>query len=54
MSTTKIWLVKQFDMKDLDDVSCVVEIQIICDGKKMSIALFQYSYIDKILIRFNM
>ena len=54
MSTTKVWLTKQFNMKDLSKENYVFRIQIIRERKNMLIALSQTSHVNKILSRFNM
>ena len=54
LSSVKVWLTKQFDMKDLGEASYVLGIQIFRDQKNKMIALSQASYIDKILERYEM
>ena len=54
MKTSKVWLVKEFDMKDLGKANYVLGIQIIHDQKNKPIAFTQTLYIDKILSRCNM
>ena len=54
LSEVKIWLAKQFDMKDLGEAAYVLGIQILRDRKNRQIALSQASYIDKMLSRYVM
>ena len=54
LSSIKIWLSSQFQMKDLGDVSYVLSIKLMRDRKNRRLALSQASYIEKILVRFNM
>ena len=54
LSNIKKWLAEQFQMKDLGEASYVLGIQIIRDRKNRLLALFQASYIDKVLIHFLM
>ena len=54
LSSVKLWLTKQFDMKDLGEANFVLGIQIFRDRKNKMIALSQAGYIDKILRRFAM
>ena len=51
---TKRFLSKQFEMKDLGDVSFVLGIQIYQDRSRGILRLSQKSYIDKVLKRFVM
>ena len=51
---TKRFLAKKFDMKDLDDTSFVLEIQIHRDQFQDTLGLLQKSYIEKVLKRFSM
>ena len=41
-------------MKDIGEANYILGIQILRDKKNMRIALYQVSYIDKILVRFAM
>ena len=54
LSGVKDWLHKQFDMKDLGEGNYILGIKLIRDRKNKLLALSQASYIDKILVRFNM
>ena len=54
LSGVKDWLHKQFDMKDLGEANYILGIKLIRDRKNKLLALSQASYIDKILVRFNM
>ena len=54
LSGVKDWLPKQFDMKDLGEANYILGIKLIRDRKNKLLALSQASYIDKILVRFNM
>ena len=54
LSGVKDWLHKQFDMKDLGEANYILGIKLIRDRKNKLLALSQVSYIDKILVRFNM
>ena len=54
LSSVKVWLAEQFDMKDLGEANYVLGIRIIRDRRNKTIALSQASYIDKILEKFAM
>ncbi|KAH9725664.1 hypothetical protein KPL70_007964 [Citrus sinensis] len=54
LTTIKIWLAKQFNMKDLGEISYVLGIKLLRDRKNKTSALSQAVYIDKILARFSM
>ncbi|KAH9780743.1 hypothetical protein KPL71_008200 [Citrus sinensis] len=54
LTTIKIWLAKQFDMKDLGETSYILGIKLLRDQKNKTLALSQAVYIDKILARFSM
>ncbi len=54
LSEIKIWLAKQFDMKDLGEAAYVLGIQIFRDRKNRQLSLSQASYIDKMMIRYSM
>ena len=54
LTTIKIWLAKQFDMKDLGEASYILGIKLLRDRKNKTLALSQAVYIDKILARFSM
>ena len=50
----EIWLSSQFQMNDLGDASYVLGIKLMRDCKNRRLALSQASYVEKILVRFNM
>ena len=52
MSSVKIWLSSQFDMKDLSETSYILGIKLWRDRKNRMLGLSQAGYIDKILARF--
>ena len=54
MSSVKIWLSSQFDMKDLGEANYILGIKLWRDQKNRMLGLSQVVYIDKILSRFNM
>ena len=54
LSNVKNWLKNQFEMKDLWEANYILGIKIWRDWKNKLLALSQASYIDKILVRFNM
>ena len=54
LSDVKVWLAKQFDMKDLGEAAYVLGIHIFRDRKNKQLALSQASYIDKMLSRYYM
>ena len=54
LSEVKLWLAKQFDMKDLGEAAFVLGIQIFRDREKRQLALSQASYVDKMLSRYFM
>ena len=54
MSSIKIWLSCQFDMKDLGKESYILGIKLWRDRKNRMLGLSQVGYIDKILARFSM
>ncbi|CAA0820091.1 cysteine-rich RLK (RECEPTOR-like protein kinase) 8, partial [Striga hermonthica] len=54
LSDVKVWLSKQFDMKDLGEVGHVLGIKVIRDREKRKLCLSQSTYIDTVLKRFNM
>jgi hypothetical protein len=51
---TKSFLSSHFDMKDLDEASYVLRIEIHRDREKRVLGLSQKSYIEKVLKKFNM
>ncbi|GER47805.1 gag-pol polyprotein [Striga asiatica] len=54
LSDVKVWLSKQFDMKDLGEAGHILGIRLIRDRKKRMLCLSQSSYIDTVLARFSM
>ena len=54
LSTVKVWLASNFDMKDLGEASYILGIKLHRDRSNRMIGLSQASYIDKILERFSM
>jgi len=54
LSTVKVWLSNQFDMKDLGEASYVLGIKVTRDRQNKILSLSQAAYIDKILARFSM
>ena len=54
LSSVKVWLSKQFNMKDLGEASHIFAIKILRDHQKRMLDLSQATYIDKIFARFNM
>ena len=54
LSSVKVWLSQQFDMKDLEEASHVLGIRLYRDCQKRMLGLSQTSYIDQILVRYNM
>ena len=54
LQNVKIWLSSQFSMKDLREVSYILEMKVYKDRSKRLLSLFQSTYIDTMLKRFNM
>ena len=54
LNETKNFLFGHFDMMDLREASYVLGIKILCDRTNVVLRLFQKTYIDRILKRFNM
>ena len=54
MSSVKVWLSSQFDMKDLGEANFILGIKLWRDRKNKMLGLSQVGYIDKILERFSM
>ena len=54
LSSVKVWLSKQFDMKDLGEASHILGIKLLRDRQKRMLGLSQASYIVEILARFSM
>ena len=53
LTSVKVWLAKQFDMKDLDEVNYILGVHLFRDWKNKMIALSQSSYIGKVLKKFE-
>ena len=49
LSKVKNWLAEQFQIKDLENTSYVLRIQILRDRKNKLLALSQASYVDNVL-----
>ena len=54
LSTVKVWLAGNFDMKDLGEASYILGIKLILDRKRRIMGLPQAGYIDKVLTKFSM
>ena len=54
MSSVKVWLSSQFDMKDLGEANFILGIKLWQDCKNKMLGLSQAEYIDKVLELFNM
>ena len=54
MSSVKVWLSSQFDMKDLDEANFILRIKLWRYRKNKMLGLSQAGYIDNVLERFNM
>ena len=54
MSLVKVWLLSQFDMKDLGETNFILGIKLWRDRKNRMLGLLQAGYIDKVLKRFSM
>ena len=54
MSSVKVWLSSQFDMKDLGEAKFILGIKLWLDRKNKMLGLSQTGYIDKVLERFSM
>ena len=54
MSSVKIWLSSQFDVKDLGETSFILGIKLWQDRKNRMLSLSQARYIDKVLERFSL
>ena len=54
MSSVKVWLSSQFDMKDLGEANFILGIKLWQDCKNKILGLSQVGYIDKVLERFSM
>ena len=54
MSSVKIWLSSQFDMKDLGEANFILGIKLWRDRKNKMLGLSQIGYINKVLEQFRM
>ena len=54
ISSVKVWLSAQFNMKDLGEASHILGIKLLRDRHKSMLGLSQASYINQILARFSM
>ena len=54
MSSVKVWLSSQFDIKDLGEANFILGIKLWRDRKNKMLGLSQARYIDKVLERFSM
>ena len=54
LSSVKVWLSGQFDMKDLGEVDHILGIKLLQDCKHRMLGLSQAIYIDKIIACFSM
>ena len=54
LSSVKVWLSNQFDMKDLGEGSHILEIKLLRDHKQRMVGLSQATSIDQIIARFSM
>ena len=54
LQSVKLWISSQFSMKDLREVSYILEIKIYRDRFRRLLGLLQFIYIDTMLKRFNM
>ena len=54
LSSVKVWLSTQFDMKDLGEASHILGIKLMRNRQKRMLGLSQASYIDEILTKYSM
>ena len=54
LSSVKVWLSGQFDMKDLGEASHIFGIKLLRDRQKRMLGISHASYIDEILARYSM
>ena len=54
MSSVKVWLSSQFDMKNLGEANFILGIKLWRDRKSKMLGMSQARYIDKVLERFSM
>ena len=54
MSSVKVWLSSQFDMKDLGEANFILGIKLCRDHNNKMLGLSQAGYINKVLERFSM
>ena len=53
MSSVKVWLSSQFDMKDMGEANFIQGIKLWRDHKNKMLGLAQVRYIDKVLEQFS-
>ena len=53
LTSVKVWLSKEFAMKDLREASYILGIKVYRDRSKRMIGLSQHMYIEKVLKRFG-
>ena len=54
LTSVKVWLSKEFAMKDLGEASYILDIKVYRDRSKRLIGLSQHMYIEEVLKRFSM
>ena len=54
LTSVKVWLSKEFSIKDLGEASYILGIKVYRDRSKRMIGLFQKIYIEEVLKRFRM
>ena len=54
LSSVKVWLSNQFNMKDIGEASHILGIKLMRDCQKRMLGLSQATYIDNVLARFSM
>ena len=54
LSSVKVWLSTQFEMKDLGEASHILRIKLMPDHQKRMLGLSQASYIDQVLSKYSM
>ena len=53
LSSVRVWLSSQFDIKDLGEADHILRIKLLRDSKNKMLGLSQATYIDNILARFS-
>ena len=54
LTSIKVWLSKEFTMKDLGEASYILGIKVYRDRSKRMIGLTQHMYIEEVMKRFSM